>query len=181
MPFRGRGLGKGRASGAEARMVLLGPEPKETTMATRSLKHQSSNDEAEIRGILEKVRKAHRSKDAAALIAPYAGDATIFDLAPPLSHRGNNLQEVQAWLDTWDGPIDLETGDLNISVDGDLAFCHGVSRLSGTKTGDGPVSIWMRATACLRRTGGGWRIVHEHTSVPFYMDGSFRAAVDLKP
>ena len=24
-------------------------------------------------------------------------------------------------------------------------------------------------------------IVHEHESVPFYMDGSFRAAIDLKP
>ena len=25
------------------------------------------------------------------------------------------------------------------------------------------------------------RIVHEHQSVPYYMDGSVRAAVDLKP
>ena len=28
---------------------------------------------------------------------------------------------------------------------------------------------------------GTWKIAHEHTSVPFYMDGSFRAAVDLEP
>jgi ketosteroid isomerase-like protein len=28
---------------------------------------------------------------------------------------------------------------------------------------------------------GEWRIVHDHSSVPFYMDGSYRAAVDLKP
>jgi ketosteroid isomerase-like protein len=28
---------------------------------------------------------------------------------------------------------------------------------------------------------GAWKIAHEHTSVPFYMDGSFRAAIDLKP
>ena len=26
-----------------------------------------------------------------------------------------------------------------------------------------------------------WKIMHEHSSVPFYMDGSFKAAVDLKP
>jgi ketosteroid isomerase-like protein len=34
---------------------------------------------------------------------------------------------------------------------------------------------------CLRKTNGQWRIVHDHSSVPFYMDGSYRAAVDLKP
>jgi len=34
---------------------------------------------------------------------------------------------------------------------------------------------------CLRREEGDWRIVHEHTSVPFYMDGSLRPAFDLKP
>jgi len=150
-------------------------------MATTSLKHPSSDDEAAIRAVFERVGRAHRSKDAAAIVAPYAADAAIFDLAPPLSHRGIDRQGVQAWLDTWEGPIDLETRDLDITVDGNLAVCHGFSRLSGTKSGNGPVSIWLRATVSLRRTEGVWRIVHEHTSVPFYMDGSFRAAVDLKP
>ena len=31
-------------------------------------------------------------------------------------------------------------------------------------------------------TGDGrWTVIHEHVSVPFYMDGSERAALDLKP
>jgi ketosteroid isomerase-like protein len=41
--------------------------------------------------------------------------------------------------------------------------------------------LWFRSTLGLRKSDGVWRIVHEHTSTPFYMDGSFRAAVDLKP
>ena len=150
-------------------------------MTTAPLKQQSSKDEAAIRALVEDVHKAHHSKDAAAVVAPYTRDAVIFDLAPPLSHRGIDLQELEAWLDTWEGPVDLETRDFSITVSGDLAFCHGFHRLSGTKSGGGPVSVWTRATVCLRRTEGAWRIVHEHTSVPFYMDGSFRAAVDLKP
>ena len=150
-------------------------------MTTAPLKQQSSKDEAAIRALIEDVHKAHQSKDAAAVVAPYTRDAVIFDLAPPLSHRGIDLQELEAWLDTWEGPVDLETRDFSITVSGDLAFCHGFYRLSGTKSGGGPVSVWTRATVCLRRTEGAWRIVHEHTSVPFYMDGSFRAAVDLKP
>ncbi len=32
----------------------------------------------------------------------------------------------------------------------------------------------MRATLYLHRDAGAWKIVHEHTSVTFYMDGSFR-------
>jgi len=44
-----------------------------------------------------------------------------------------------------------------------------------------PVDFWMRETLCLERAAGTWRIVHEHASVPFYMDGSLRAAFDLRP
>jgi len=32
-----------------------------------------------------------------------------------------------------------------------------------------------------REVGGAWKDRHEHISVPFYMDGSVKAAVDLKP
>ena len=29
--------------------------------------------------------------------------------------------------------------------------------------------------------GDDWKITHQHNSVPFMMDGSFKAAIDLKP
>jgi hypothetical protein len=32
---------------------------------------------------------------------------------------------------------------------------------------------------CFRKIDGNWMIVHAYTSGPFYMDGCFRAAVDL--
>ena len=151
-------------------------------MSTATLKPQSSKDEADIRALIESIHKAHHNKNAAAIVAPYTQDAAVFNLAPPLSHRGADLQEKQAWLDTWEGPIDYESRDVNITVSGDLAFGHGFYRMSGTPKAAGrPISFWMRATICLHRDGGGWRIVHEHTSVPFYMDGSLRPAFDLKP
>jgi ketosteroid isomerase-like protein len=54
--------------------------------------------------------------------------------------------------------------------------------LSGTKKGpEGTISFWMRETLCFERIGGAWRIVHEHTSVPFYMDATLRPAFDLEP
>jgi ketosteroid isomerase-like protein len=151
-------------------------------MSTATLQPQSSKGEADIRALVESIHTAHHNKDAAAIVAPYAQDAVVCDLAPPLSHRGMDLQSKRAWLDTWEEPIDRESRDLNITVSGDFAFCHGFYRLSGTPKAAGrPISFWMRATVCLHRDAGAWRIVHEHTSVPFYMDGSLRPAFDLQP
>jgi len=53
--------------------------------------------------------------------------------------------------------------------------------MTGTKKDGEQVSLWFRATACLRREDGGWKITHVHNSVPFAMDGSDRALLDLKP
>jgi ketosteroid isomerase-like protein len=41
--------------------------------------------------------------------------------------------------------------------------------------------LWFRSTTCFRKVDGEWRVAHEHSSTPFYMDGSMRAAVDLLP
>ena len=43
------------------------------------------------------------------------------------------------------------------------------------------VDLWFRETLGFRKIDGKWTITHEHSSVPFYMDGSFKAAIDLKP
>jgi ketosteroid isomerase-like protein len=156
-------------------------------MPTATVKDESTlqcktRDEPDIRALIESFNQAHRDKDAAAIVAPYTPDAAVFDLAPPLAHRGVDLRQKQAWLDTWDGPIGRESRDFSITVTGDFAFCHGYYRLSGTPKAAGrSISFWMRATVCLSRSGDRWRIVHEHTSVPFYMDGSLRPAFDLEP
>jgi ketosteroid isomerase-like protein len=151
-------------------------------MSSATVKPQSSKDEAAICALIEDLNQAHHDKDAAAIVAPYAPDAVVCDLAPPLSHRGVDLKAKQGWLDGWEGPIERETRDLIITVTGDFAFSHSFLRMSGTPKAAGrPISFWMRATVCLRKTDGAWKIVHEHTSVPFYMDGSLRPAFDLQP
>jgi ketosteroid isomerase-like protein len=112
-------------------------------MSNATLKHLASKAEAHIRALVESIDKAHHNKDAAAIVAPYAQDAVVCDLAPPLSHRGMDLQAKQAWLDTWEGPIDRESRDFNITVSGDFAFCHGFYRMSGTPKAAGrPISFW---------------------------------------
>lgn len=43
------------------------------------------------------------------------------------------------------------------------------------------MDFWIRLNLGLRKAGGAWKIIHEHESVPFLMDGSDKAALDLKP
>jgi ketosteroid isomerase-like protein len=151
-------------------------------MTSATLDPSVSIAEAEIRALIDSIHQAHHEKNAAAIAAPYAAEAAIFDLSPPLAHPGVTAERKQAWLDTWDTPIELESRDLKITVSGNYAFGYGFLRMSGTPRAAGrPISFWMRATYCYERIGGAWRVVHEHTSVPFYMDGSLRPAFDLQP
>jgi PhnB protein len=53
--------------------------------------------------------------------------------------------------------------------------------MTGTENDGENVDLWFRHTVGLRKADGRWRIVHEHESVPSYMDGSYKAAVDLLP
>jgi len=135
---------------------------------------------AEILAVLQSIQRAHRDKNARAVTAHYEPNAVIFDLAPPLAH-GIDSKGLQTWLDKWKGPVDRAIRDFDVAVSDDLAFGHGYLQLEATTQEGEAVSFWMRAIVCLKRVNGVWKIVHDHTSVPFYMDGSFKPAFDLKP
>jgi PhnB protein len=140
--------------------------------------------EAEIRAVLEAYAAAIRAKDARAAIALYTRDVVAYDLAPPLrieTERERDPRYMQQWFDTWDGPIGTEACDLEIVVGGDVAYAFGLRHMTGTKRDGERADLWFRATACLRREDGTWKISHVHNSVPFAMDGSGRALLDLRP
>ena len=101
-------------------------------MTTAPLRKATSRDEDEILALLDALRQAHHDKDAAAIAAAYTDDAIICDLAPPLFHRGVDVKEKQAWLDSWEGPIDLEPRDFSLTISGDIAYTQGYLRMSGT-------------------------------------------------
>jgi len=142
----------------------------------------TSKDEGEILAVLETLRQAHHDHNAALFAAQFATNAEIYNLAPPLAHHGVDLAEKQAWFDSWATPVEIDTRDFKVTISGGFAFCHGSMHMSGTKKGaEYAVNFWMRETLCLERKESRWQIVHEHTSVPFYMDASLRPAFDLQP
>ena len=137
-------------------------------------------DQQAIRTVIEARSRALAAKDADAVGDCQGPDFVCFSLAPPLVSTGS-LESLDAWFATWDGPLGYELRSLEIIADERVAYAHGLARMSGRKVGGPDVELWFRLTLGLVRTAAGWKIVHEHESTPFYMDGSLRAAVDLKP
>ncbi|HEX2271717.1 MAG TPA: SgcJ/EcaC family oxidoreductase [Pyrinomonadaceae bacterium] len=144
---------------------------------------ETTGNEAEIRAIIEDWGEGLKNRDAERCISHYADDVLQFNLAPPLEYRGKNVvaKQLTDWLNTFSGPIDFETTDLKIAAGSDTAFAHCFNHIKGTGTNGQQSDIWVRVTIGFQRRDGKWLVTHEHISVPFYMDGSFRAAVDLKP
>jgi len=145
--------------------------------------NQSRNKsaEAQVRSMVDAWAQAIRAKDAAGVAACQAKDFVQFDLAPPLQVVGADPKGLQDWFATWRGEIGFEVTDLHLTAGDDIAFCYGLIHLTGSRTDGLESDVWFRSTLCLRKIGDVWKIAHGHESVPMYMDGSFRAAIDLEP
>jgi ketosteroid isomerase-like protein len=145
-------------------------------------------DDQQIRALLADFHAALEAKQAARVISYSAPDTVVYDLAPPLradTDPERSVGALDAWFATFDGPMEYETRDLDVVVGGDVAYCHGLTRLTATPSGStDSFDLWTRSTFGLQRRDGSWLITHEHTSTPFHMettDGTFRAATDLTP
>jgi PhnB protein len=142
---------------------------------------KDADDQEKIRAIFGDRTNALFGKSVELAVKPLADDLVSYDLDPPLAHVGPGRQGLQDWFDTWDGPIAWAMRDTHVEVGGDIAFAYGLGHMTGTKKDGAKVDLWARVTVGLNRRDGVWKITHQHTSVPFRMDGSFKAAVDLQP
>ncbi|WP_372621109.1 YybH family protein [Falsiroseomonas sp.] len=145
--------------------------------------HAAFAGHAEIRLLLDAWSQALHDRNADALAGLCSDDVLVFDLAPPLASRGAAMQAQRHrdWFATKRGPIEEELHELRITGDGDVAWGAGFARLRATETDGTPLDLWMRLTIGFERRNGAWHVAHTHGSVPFHMDGSLRAAFELRP
>lgn len=142
------------------------------------------DDQAAIHAVIERVHRAVYDKDPQAAVACLSDDAVAYDLSPPLQQHpagADGTGGLEQWFATWDGPISIEDQDMVIETGGDVAYSHALRHMTGRKTDGQDVDLWFRGTMCFRRSNGDWRVTHIHDSVPFAMDGSDRALLDLEP
>jgi ketosteroid isomerase-like protein len=137
--------------------------------------------EAGVRALLEELAAAMRAKDADRVAECHLPGAVVYDLAPPLG-KVFDREATRAWFAGKDGPMGYELRDVTVVTAGEpgsgLAVAYGLARMGDAA---GSFELWFRTTTVLREAGGRWLIAHEHESTPFHMDGSMRAAVDLRP
>ena len=137
--------------------------------------------EAQIRALMDDRVNAVRAKDVNVAMSSIAPDILSFDVVGPLQRFGSDaLTRAEEWFSSFQGPIGYEIRELNINAGDDVAFAHGLSHVSATKTGGGQLDMWWRTTLGFRKLDGKWLVTHEHNSVPFDVK-SGKASLDLKP
>jgi ketosteroid isomerase-like protein len=141
-------------------------------------------DEADIRQRIDKLAGAIHAMDLETAMSIYAPDVVSFDVEPPLQHVGleakrKNWERVFA---AYQYPLGYEIRDLTITVGDDVAFAHGLNRLSGTlRSGTTTAGFWVRVTMCFQKINGDdWFIAHDQVSVPLDL-ASGVALLNLEP
>lgn len=116
-----------------------------------------------------------------ALYAP-GNQLIAYDIVPPLEYRGADAYrgDYAAFFAEFAGPLQIEMRSVRIYVGKDVAFSHGLERMSGTLKSGSSFDAWVRFTEGYRRTNGRWYAIHDHISVPADPE-SGNAHFDLQP
>jgi ketosteroid isomerase-like protein len=147
-----------------------------------SIEKHKKNDEAEIKRVIEGFVEALRAKDIDGVMSMCAPELVSFDIAPPLQYVGADAMR-KRWeevFSSFPGPFGYEIADLDITVGDDVAFSHSFNRSSVTLPTGQKIGFWVRWTACWRKIGGKWLLVHDQISVPIDVQTG-KAVLDLKP
>jgi ketosteroid isomerase-like protein len=138
--------------------------------------------EVDIRERIDTLLGAIRTGDLDAVKTIFAPNIVSFDIQPPLRHLGAETK-VANWeqvFTVFQLPLEYETRDLTVLVDGNLAVVYSLNHMNAAMNGGGKIDYWLRWTAAWQKLDGQWMIVHDQVSVPTnFPDG--RAAMDLMP
>ena len=128
----------------------------------------ADSSEAQILRRIGKLVEAVRAADLESVMSSYAHDVVTFDIVAPLQKIGTDgkRENWKSVFATYQRPLGYEVRDVEIAVSGDVAFAYSLNRISGTLRNGSQIAQWLRWTACFRKIGGDWRIVHDHVSVP---------------
>jgi uncharacterized protein (TIGR02246 family) len=142
-------------------MVPRVPDGKEGTAAV-------SNDESEIRTLIERWASAVHACDMEGVLADHTDDIVMFDVPPP-----NEVRGIVAYRETWppffkhqrQGGV-FEIVALHVTTGNDVAFAHALLRCGTDEELRKDPDNRLRLTIGLRKVDGRWAIAHEHHSFP---------------
>jgi uncharacterized protein (TIGR02246 family) len=125
------------------------------------------DDEAEIRGLLERWARAVHEGDLDAVLDRHSADIVMFDVPPP--HQG--VRGADGYRETWppffewqrQGAV-FEIERLDVTAGADVAFAHALLRCGTAAEFAEEPERRLRLTVGLRRDEDRWVVTHEHHS-----------------
>jgi uncharacterized protein (TIGR02246 family) len=133
-------------------------------MRKNRLKPAASDDEVEIRALIERWARAVREEDRVGIRADHDSDILMFDVPPPFLSRG-----LDAYMATWETffsaaerPVAFDFHDVEVSCGEDVGFATAVGQCVNIDKSGRREPLEFRLTMGLRKIGGRWRVMHEH-------------------
>ena len=128
-------------------------------------------DEAQVRDLLHQWASATRKGLRDDILANHLSDALIYDVLAPMKYEGAAAyrQSWDEWQPDTQGEGQFELQDLSVTVGGDVAFAHGFIKCGGVLPDGKRFEDLVRATFCLRKDSGSWKVAHQHISKPIQM------------
>src|SRR6476659_4960460 len=129
--------------------------------------------EAQANRIAELAEASFTTGDTKAIMAQYAGNAVMIDAAAPNPSADRKVQSGWAASFVSMRPADYKVIDRHIQLLGGDAFVSsGIERFT-VGAGSARPTVSARFTDVFQRQkDGGWKIVHEHVSMPPSSDGN---------
>jgi ketosteroid isomerase-like protein len=133
----------------------------------------SRSNETQIRDVLRQWASATRKAQRDEVLANHLPDVLIYDVLAPMKYEG-----VAAYRKSWDewqpdteGEGQFELQDLSVTSGADVAFAYGFIKCGGVLPGGKSFEDLVRATFCLRKVSGSWKVAHQHISKPIQLKG----------
>ena len=128
-----------------------------------------TDDETQIRSLIERWADAVHRGDLAAVLADHADDIVMFDVPPP--HDG--LRGIDAYRGTWPPfftwqrrGASFDIVSLDVTAGADVAFAYALLRCATPEELATNPDNRLRLTIGLRKVDGRWVVTHEHHSFP---------------
>jgi len=130
-----------------------------------------SDDEQQIRTLIEQWAEAVHRGDMDRVLADHAGDIVMFDVPPP----EQGVRGIDAYRDTWPGFFEWQASgaefaveELDVSAGQDVAYAYALLRCRKPENSAQRPDQRLRLTIGLRKEDGRWVVAHEHHSFPDY-------------
>ncbi|XVV16226.1 YybH family protein [Actinoplanes sp. CA-131856] len=128
-----------------------------------------TENEAQIRELIERWARAVHTADLAGVLADHAEDIVMYDVPPP--YQG--VRGIDAYGRAWPGFLQwqaagatFELVSLDVTAGDTVAFAHALLRCGTPEDLARKPDFLLRLTLGLRKEQGRWTVAHEHHSFP---------------